>query len=353
MTNADTPAVSVVVATRNRAGLLGEALASIAAQTFTDFEVHVIDDGSDAATLAAYDALWAGLDGRFHLHRAVAPGVPGTGPSAARNRGIRQARGEFVAFLDDDDRWIKDDHLAAGVEALRRHQGDYYFANMAGLRQGTTVIPDWFPNSPGLTAGPRLGEAPPVHEVGRQPLLAMMRHHLIHPDATVVRRQLLLEVGGFYERIRFSEDYELMMRLMDRCRRVLYRPEVVVHYRLPEADSVSSLDSRTEHALQILCGIQHVRVSCLDPAVRRCARARESWTLRQLAGYLQDAGRGGAALPLAWQALCVFPTPGTAAFLAKSLVRALAGSVRRRPVVEEKPTRTPRRTEAGAAQSVS
>ena len=141
--------VSVVVATRNRSGLLREALTSIAAQYFQDFEVIVIDDGSDAATLAGYDSMWAELDARFLLHRAVAPSVPGTGPAAARNRGIRQARGEFVAFLDDDDRWIKNDHLAIGVEALQSENADYYFANMISMRRGRSVILDWFPASPG------------------------------------------------------------------------------------------------------------------------------------------------------------------------------------------------------------
>lgn len=328
----DRPAVSVVVATRNRAGLLGEALTSIAAQSFEDFEVLVIDDGSGAATLAAYESLWACLDGRFQLHRAVAADVPGTGPAAARNRGIRLARGEFVAFLDDDDRWIAEDHLAVGVAALRGHDADYYFANMRGVRRGTVMIPDWFPGSPGLTAGPRRCASPAVYEVSQRALLKMMRHHLIHPDVAIVRRSLLEEVGGFWERIRSAEDYELMMRLADRWRRVLYRPDVVAQYRLPEADSVSLLDSGPERALQMLACAQHVRVTCGDGGVRRCARAREGWTLRLLAGYLREAGRDRAAVSLAWQALCVFPTLGAGAFLAKALARALAGSRRPAPV---------------------
>ena len=161
MSLTDRPTVSVITATRNRPEALRAALTSIAAQSFADFEALVIDDGSDEETLRAYEALWAGLDGRFHLHRAVAPGVPGTGPSAARNRGLRQVRGEFIAFLDDDDLWVKEDHLAAGIEALRREGGDFYFANMIGVRREKAVIPDWFPASPGLTAGCRRAMARP------------------------------------------------------------------------------------------------------------------------------------------------------------------------------------------------
>ena len=113
-----------------------------------------------------------------------------------------------------------------------------------------------------------------------------------------------------------------MMRLMDRCRCAFYRPDAVVHYRLPEADSVSALDLCMEQALQVLACAQHLRVTCADSGVRRCARAREGWTLRRLAGYLREAGRDTAALSLVWQAFWVYPTFGAAAALAGSPARA-------------------------------
>src|SRR5262245_25246900 len=225
----DVAVASVVTATPNRPQAIRAALLPNKAQSFVAFASTVVDDGSDAETLAAYDSLWTELDGRFRLVKGPATGLPGTGPAAARNRGMRLARGEFVAFLDDDDVWTSPDHLAVGIESLRRTGADYYFANMLGVRPGQVVIPNWFPDSPGLTAGPTVWEQPAVHEVGRSALLKMMRHHLVHPDTSVVRRSLLQETGGFLERVRFSEDYNLMMRLMDRARRVLYRPDIVAH----------------------------------------------------------------------------------------------------------------------------
>jgi GT2 family glycosyltransferase len=350
---ADVPAVSVVTATRNRPQALRAALLSIKAQSFAAFESIVVDDGSDAETLTAYDSLWSELDNRFRLMKDPAPGGPGTGPAAARNRGVRLARGEFVAFLDDDDVWTNPDHLAVGIESLRRTGADYYFANMVGIRRGQVVIPDWFPDSPELTAGPTVWERPAVHEVGRSALLKMMRHHLVHPDTSVIRRALLQETGGFLERVRFSEDYNLMMRLADRARRVLYRPDIVAHYRLPEADSVSSMDSRVEHALQMLACTQHIRLTCLRGDVRRCARAREGWTFRQLAGYLHEAGRNAAALSLAWQAVCVFPTLGAWAGLARSLGRSLFAQLARRRPTLPAPGVTATAADHGALPSVS
>jgi len=140
---------------------------------------------------------------------------------------------------------------------------------------------------------------------------------------------------------------------MDRARRVLYRPDIVAHYRLPEADSVSSMDSRVEQALQMLACTQHIRLTCLRGDIRRCARAREGWTFRQLAGYMHEAGRNAAALSLAWQAVCVFPTLGAWASLGRSLIRALfAPLTRRRPALPA-PSATVTATDQGALPSVS
>src|SRR4051812_34595049 len=90
------PVVSVIVPTRNRPGFLAEALSAIATQTLAEFEVLVVDDGSDAETVAEYDQIWSRLDERFVLLRPPVPGGGGTGPAAARNRGLRRAQGEFV-----------------------------------------------------------------------------------------------------------------------------------------------------------------------------------------------------------------------------------------------------------------
>ena len=91
------PRISVVVPFFNVADLLGECLQSIAAQTYRDLEVIMVDDGStDASTELA--AAQAAADPRFILHR-----VDNGGPGHARNRGIERASGEFLAFADGDD----------------------------------------------------------------------------------------------------------------------------------------------------------------------------------------------------------------------------------------------------------
>ena len=95
-----TPAVSVITPAWNAAATLEATIASVAAQTFPDWEMLVADDGSTDAT-AAIAAAWAARDPRVR----PLPGPGREGPAGARNRAIRAARGRFIAFLDADDRW--------------------------------------------------------------------------------------------------------------------------------------------------------------------------------------------------------------------------------------------------------
>ena len=93
------PRVSVVMPTYHREDLLKRAIDSVLVQDFRDFELLVIDDGPSEKTAA----LLAGIgDGRVHY----LPQPRNMGVAAARNRGMREARGEYIAFLDDDDEWL-------------------------------------------------------------------------------------------------------------------------------------------------------------------------------------------------------------------------------------------------------
>ena len=93
----DEPLFSVVIPTYNRLPLLKETLASVFAQTFTDFEIIVVDDGSTDGTANFVQSLNAAIK----LLRTA-----NGGPGAARNKGVQEAHGRYVAFLDSDDLWF-------------------------------------------------------------------------------------------------------------------------------------------------------------------------------------------------------------------------------------------------------
>lgn len=127
------PAVTVVVPVLNpEIASLGRALDSLRRQTFPDFEVVVVDDGSDAASAGQIDAVAAGDSRIAVIHQANA------GVSAARNRGIHAARGEFVAFLDGDD-YLDDAFLAEAVRIGRETTSDVVFGRIE-VRTGATRV---------------------------------------------------------------------------------------------------------------------------------------------------------------------------------------------------------------------
>lgn len=114
MTARSTPTVTVLVPVYNRAAYIRDAIESILAQTFTDFELLIIDDASSDGSA---DAVASYRDERLRLLRnADNLGIPGS-----RNRGIDEARGEFLAFLDSDDR-ARPERLAHQVAFLRDHR---------------------------------------------------------------------------------------------------------------------------------------------------------------------------------------------------------------------------------------
>jgi glycosyltransferase involved in cell wall biosynthesis len=101
------PLVSVIIPVYNRAGVVGDAIRSVLAQSCQDFEIVVVDDGSEDNPRPVVEAFG---DPRIHFHRQV-----NGGGGAARNTGIDLARGKYIAFLDSDDRFLPD-HL----ETMRR-----------------------------------------------------------------------------------------------------------------------------------------------------------------------------------------------------------------------------------------
>jgi hypothetical protein len=188
------PVVSVVVPAYNAEASLDRALESAFAQTYRDFEVIVVDDGSTDATPARL-AAWQG--------RITALLQPNGGPASARNTGIRASRGRLIAFLDADDEWLPD-KLAAQVE--------YYEAHPRTGLLHTAVAP------PALAAGRgaprRLTEAAPP---------ALRFCELFHTDLDVntltvmVPRAVLDDIGLFDEdRSIHVEDWDLWLRIAAR-----------------------------------------------------------------------------------------------------------------------------------------
>jgi hypothetical protein len=317
------PIVSIVTATRNRPHLLRQALLSIKQQSYTEFEAVVVDDGSSPETHEQYRDLWKELDGRFVLHLASPPGGPGSDPGRGRNFGVRAAAGEIVAFLDHDDFWVRPDHLGAGVEAMQQHGAGYYFTHVRFEPEQPGLM--WAVRPDVLAAGARILADPLVVEVPVADFVRVMTHSHIHPSHSMVRRATWQQASGFIEGLKTADDVNFMLRIADLAPGILYRPDPCVAIRMPEGKSFSLSSPQIAQTLAEHQAMLDLRSRCGNPDVRRCARAREAWVLRQLASQISGPA-SGEAWRLALQSVTTYPTLGGAWFLAKSIARSFSGA---------------------------
>lgn len=203
------PKVSVIIPAYNTAPFIAETLNSVFGQTFRDFEVIIINDGSpDTADLEV--ALQPYMT-RIRYIKQENRGLPG-----ARNAGIRVARGELLALVDSDDLWMPD-YLSAQVEFLDNHPRVYASISDALLfGSGGDVV--WRMLKAGT--GPILGFEQMLKRQGGQ-----------LPSAMVARRQRVLDIGLFDESIRIGEDVEFCVRLCFPEGAIGYLGRVLVKYR--------------------------------------------------------------------------------------------------------------------------
>ena len=193
---AHSPLVSVIIPTYNRARVVCHAIDSVLAQSYTATEIIVVDDGSTDNTL---DEL------RSYGERIRLVRQGNSGPAIARNRGIAEATGEFVAFLDSDDLWVPE-KLSRQIECL----------TLAGpsvsccLCNCTVLFRDG-----GRTSTFAIADTLPVCSRGLwlNPAEVLLDRFVLFSQAALVRRSVLDSVGHFDETLRFGEDYDLPLRL--------------------------------------------------------------------------------------------------------------------------------------------
>jgi glycosyltransferase involved in cell wall biosynthesis len=186
---ADPPVVSVVIPTRNRRRRLCVALRSALAQQAVALEVVVVDDGSQDDTSEMVRGL---ADARVRLVRHESP----LGESGARNRGIAEARGRWVAFLDDDDLWAPQ-KLSRQLQALLRSGRDWAYCGEVMVDSDLRILNGASPPSPG------------------EVMQSLERHNSVPAGASnvIVNSKLLSRVGWFDEALKRTADWDMWLRL--------------------------------------------------------------------------------------------------------------------------------------------
>ncbi len=208
-------AVSVIIPTLNRAKKLARAISSVLYQTFRDYEIIVVDDGSTDGTRETISQF-----GRRITYMAHSSNL---GVSAARNTGIRRSSAPFVAFLDSDDYWLPD--------KLKSQLG-FFEANPGALACQTEEV--WLRK--GRRVNPRERHQKPSGDIFEPSL----RLCLVTPSAVMLKRPILDEVGLFDEALPACEDYDLWLRIS--CRHPIYLiPQKLVVKEGGNPDQLSAL----------------------------------------------------------------------------------------------------------------
>ena len=223
--------VSVIIPAYNAAPFIAQTIESALGQTFRDYDVIVVNDGSPDT---------ADLERAIHPYRSriVYLTQPNTGPSGARNRGIREALGKYVAFLDSDDVWMPE-----------------YLETQMGILSADPSIDLLYSN------GVIIGDVP---YAGRELMsLAPSRgaitfERIVSAECTVLtscvvaRRQAVIDAGLFDERFRRSEDFHLWSRLSFRGARIEFHRGVLIQHRRRKGSLSDNQHAMWEGAIEVL-----------------------------------------------------------------------------------------------------
>ena len=296
-----TPPVSVIIPTFNRAHVLSRAIDSVLGQSFEDFELLVVDDGSADGTAELMERY-----GRWHPRVRYLVQSANAGVSAARNRGMNEACGRLIAFLDSDDEWLPE-KLAAQVSFFDEAPRD------VGLLYGGV-----------RTVGASTWVFRPKTRGWIHPNL--LERNVIHSTSNVmIRREVFEKIGGFQEQIPAIEDWDYWIRVAKHFAIDYLEEDQSYYYESPDELNRKSLATREN--LDSRAWLYDIH----GEDMRRAKVAHR---------FLGESGRRHmvakehhAAIPLLFQALKLYPGSLGLVYL---MSRAVGGWARRKVSMRSK-----------------
>lgn len=300
------PLVSIVIPTYNQADLLREALDSVRAQTFGDWEAIVVNNHSTDHTRQVVEAYG---DPRFTLIDFANHGII----AASRNVGIGAAKGEWVSFLDSDDGWYPD--KLAKCLALATEGVDVVTHREHILREGKV-----------------LGLTPAADGPGASWKSLLLVGNCFSPSSTLVRRHLLERLGGFAvdPTIVTAEDYDLWLRLALFKPRLAATTEPLGFYRLHSGNSSAAVERHLAANLEVVRRHGRDLSTLLDRLRLRRAEALQTYGASRA---LHKGGFRGAAARMQLCALARWP------FLARGWAALALTLLPSRPALNQHPIR--------------
>lgn len=230
MDQTGSPLVSVIIPAYDVAKFIGEALNSAFAQSFKDYEVIVVNDGSPDTP---------------ELERTLAPYMPrmvyikqeNRGVSAARNTGIKAARGSLIAFLDGDDVWLPH-YLEVQVKRIQADPSiDVLYPNVVMFGDSSEDGEEF------MTLCPSNGEVT---------FERLLRQECNVSNCSIARKETIVRAGMFDESLRSVEDFDLWLRVIKGGGRIVYHRDVLARYRRRPGSLTADPIWLSEHILTVL-----------------------------------------------------------------------------------------------------
>ena len=268
------PRVSIILPTHNRAAMLREAIHSVLAQTFTNWELIIIDDGSTDETPAVAQAYAEACANIRYIRQ------PNMGLGKTRERSISLCRGEFIALLDDDD-LFRPEKLERQAAFLREHPDVAMVYSSTEVIASDGTVLERQPRQPALTFLEMIDDCP------------------VYVTSVLIRKSCFDEVGTFRGDLPMSADHEMYLRIC-RHKRFAFLPGVVGCYRRHEGNMTGNYFKIYEETLGIYNELlreplsTEIRLRVLF-ARRRMMGERAALHYRVAAQHLADRAYGAAA----------------------------------------------------------
>jgi glycosyltransferase involved in cell wall biosynthesis len=276
---------SVIIPTRNRPKLLKIAIQSVVAQTFDDFEIIVVNDGSDAE----YDLAYQELKTEFGIKLLnLEQSIRGHGPGFTRNVGAFNAKGEYLCFLDDDDLWIDINHLSAAYTFLNQTNADVYLTNQQAYLDNEIVSEEIWLN--GLEKKLTLEKKFATNGVFHINVAELVEiNGFAHLNTIITTKELYLKINGIDESIWYEEDRDFYYRLIDKAEKILFFPKEISRHNIPNhnrTDNVSTVISERNKVLFRLYSLNKIILFSQHIEIQEFAKKHKIYVLKYLSEIL-------------------------------------------------------------------
>lgn len=284
---------SVIIPTRNRIKYLKSAIKNIQRQTFTDFEIIIIDDGSNNIITAEYNKIIP-RNKKINLVIMNPPTKKGMGASVARNVGLKEAKGKYITFCDDDDEWTDPNHLLIAHETLNKNNADIYIANQNAIYEdGKVGCSDWFPHlTKNIHKYESISKENNIFLLNINQLLK--ESEIPSLNTLVIKKEISVKINGFWGKLTNLEDRDFYLRALEYCNIICFRKDIVCQHNIPEPAKRSSISNSIieseEHILMITV-LNHVLANTSRNEIINYCRMFLGWKYRSLSFITQKQSK--------------------------------------------------------------